>query len=116
MAVDNHIFLKIGSDLFSREPLERGDHVEAVREIGVFAQAIFGFEAPANIAMARTDLPDGQSLTLVIPGQPAGLSPESITTGRSCLGAPRRSFQTINGHRFSDVQLHIMARASRASE
>jgi hypothetical protein len=66
MAVDNHIFLKIGSDLFSREPLERGDHVEAVREIGFSAQAIFGCPSPPTadvpVKIDQADLPGGHQL------------------------------------------------------
>jgi hypothetical protein len=40
----------------------------------------------------------------VIPGQPAGLNPESI------------SQQSMRPDGFSDVQLHIVARAMRAPE
>src|SRR5690348_10583476 len=111
MTVDNHIFLKNRSDLFSHEPLERGDHVEAVREIRVSAQAILALEAPVDVAMARTDLPDEQSLTLVIPGQPAGLSPESITTGRSCWRDLRHHVQTTSACGYG-----FRARAPRAPE
>jgi hypothetical protein len=51
MAADKHVFLKNGSDLFLCGALERGDHVEAVRENRVLAQAIFAFEVPANTAL-----------------------------------------------------------------
>jgi hypothetical protein len=46
MAADKHVFLKNGSDLFLREALERGDHVEAVRKIGFLARLIFERLAP----------------------------------------------------------------------
>jgi hypothetical protein len=40
MAGEKHEFLKNGSLLFLSEPLERPDHIEAVREIGFSAQEI----------------------------------------------------------------------------
>jgi hypothetical protein len=58
LAADKHVFLKNGNDLFLCGALEQGDHVEAVREISVFAPAIFAFEGSAEMAIARTDLPD----------------------------------------------------------
>ena len=46
MAAEKHAFLKNGSDLFLRGALERGDHVEAVRENHVLARMLFGRLAP----------------------------------------------------------------------
>jgi hypothetical protein len=56
MAADKHAFLKNGSDLFLRGALERGDHVEVVRENRVLAQMIFRRLAPlANDALIKID-------------------------------------------------------------
>ena len=46
MAGEKHAFPKNGSDLFLGGALERGDHVEAVREIRVLAQMVFERLAP----------------------------------------------------------------------
>jgi len=59
MAADKHVFLKNGSDLFSRWALERADHTDAVREIGFSAQAIFACSSPAGDASIKLICPTG---------------------------------------------------------
>jgi hypothetical protein len=59
LAADKHVFLKNGNDFFYVGLLNRAIMLRRFREISVFAPAIFAFEGSAEMAIARTDLPDG---------------------------------------------------------
>jgi hypothetical protein len=65
------------------EGLERGEHIDGFGEMSFYAQTVFDREW---LAEHNCRLPVGQITCLVIPEQPAELSPESITTTACGLG------------------------------
>jgi hypothetical protein len=91
MCGDKHVFLKNGSDLFLRDDLEAGYRFDGIFEIRFSARVLLACEAPARRRILRSDLPDGQITSSVIPGRDNVASfdvqlhiRESITTGRRC--------------------------------